>query len=684
MSVKETPYRLHNREELIKKIALAEKSLSIIGVTVFDLPWKKLIDGDIDEKSTKKYPKLSEKFFADSSVFQIRILRESENLIAQYALLSQGNSNSNGNSISRGNLTGVKEAVLKELKNSLMVYAKEHKIKDGLEPPEDVYKDELTKIANNKLRTHLLKVIESEKQTVQLVNKIRARITNYLSGETSLYFEKVAKEFGYDQKLFDGAAEFQRYVTELAQKIADAFSTIESLNGLNVNSVLEGLGDDRYNKKEGKIKYPIVPNPTDDNGFIIIGCSLEQKIQEVIASFRVDGNTPEIDDINYLLDSARIQAEKIASKEMSQKISEYSKDCAKTAQRLFIKDCYMPIPVHMIEIDNELYITHALTRFDAAQKFQYIGKIDSPELKYGELEPYRSYWITEFKNYYNRYFMESEGVQRYSTEETSKGDRKEVIDIFNESRVRVGTGPRDAFLSNMSIVKSVVWALIFDRKGRMLIHQRAMNAKDNRGLWDKSVGGHVSVDDLDTIEAVKREVTEELYTLENEGQGGHDKVKWHITNKNKIIYLGTWHTGRYPDFRGLNLNSDEYYAFSLNFLDINKKDFRTEIVTTERVLPSGETLKAKCFVDPYLCIVANDFDISKLQNSKYAMLTPNELRTCVKTGKIQIDKVSRCYDSNADEAEFKATSDLVYLVNSSLWDDVVTEFSKRIRDSFRG
>jgi hypothetical protein len=234
----------------------------------------------------------------------------------------------------------------------------------------------------------------------------------------------------------------------------------------------------------------------------------------------------------------------------------------------------------------------------------------------------------------------------------------------------------------MAIVKSVVWALIFDRQGNMLIHQRAVNAKDNRGLWDKSVGGHVGVEDLDTIEAVRREITEELYTLESEGQGSHDRIDWLITNKNKIIYLGDWKTGRYPDFKGLNLNSDEYYAFSLNYLDINKKNFRTEIIFTERVLPGGKIVRAKCFVDPYLCIVAEDFDIARLQNSKYAMLTPNELKTCVLSGKIKINKDTRYYDSSAETIEFKVTSDLAYLVNSSIWDDVVTEFSKRIRDSF--
>jgi hypothetical protein len=675
--------KAYTKDELLVRIGKATKSICIIGATVFDLPWKELIDGEITLSSgeVRKVDKLEDKFFSSSNDFQICILRESENLIAQYALLSQGKSADEGSSFSRGNFNGVRENVIKELKDELVAYAASKNIKNtGLEPPEDIYKKELTRIADDRVRTYLLNAIKEEDLFPQLTQKIKDGILSYLSGEVSLYWEQASKELGFGKAVIDGAAEFQHYVEGISQKIAAAFSEIESLKALDVTGVLKGLGD--ANCSDGEIKYPIKQNPKDKKDWIVIGKSLKAKIQEFIVSFRIDGDDSATRNANYRLDSVREQAEKIASEELAQKIAEYNKSGSNTAQRLFIKDCYMPIPVSLIKIDDELYITQALTKFDSVKKFQYVGKIDSPTWENDKTEPYRSYWITEFQNYYNCYFIDVNGVQKYSTEETLKGDRKEVIDIFNESRVRIGTGPRDAFLSNMAIVKSVVWALIFDRQGNMLIHQRAINAKDNRGLWDKSVGGHVSVEDLDTIEAVRREITEELYTLEKEGQGGHDKIDWLITNKNKIIYLGDWKTGRYPDFKGLNLNSDEYYAFSLNYLDINKKNFRTEIIFTERVLPGGKTVKAKCFVDPYLCIVAEDFDIATLQNSKYAMLTPNELKTCVLSGKIKINKDTRYYDSSVDTIDFKVTSDLAYLVNSSIWDDVVTEFSKRIRDGF--
>jgi len=669
----------YNKYDLLEKIGEAKKSLSVIGATVFDLPWDQLIDGTITPSNgkTKKITGLGEKFFSGSNNFQIHILRESENLIEQYALLSQGKSDDE--SSSRGNLNVVREKVVKGLKQGLISYAKSNDKKiTGIEPPEDIFKKRLAEIADDTARMEFLKEVEDKNLINHLSIKVKERIITYLSSEVSLYLEYMYKESKtYSKAVIEGATKFQQYIEELSEKIAAEFTTANSLKKLDIVSVLKGLGDTRC--ADGVIKYPV----KGEQIWITIGSSLKSKIQSEIISFKVSDNNSASSDINISLNFARENAEKIAVRAVEKEISEYNKCGTETTQRLFIKDCYMPIPISMMKIDDELYITHALTKFDSIVKFQYVGNINSPAWKDDKTEPYRSYWIKEFQDYYDSYFIDVGGVQKYSTEETSKGDRKEVIDTFNESRVRIGTGPRDAFLSNMGIVKLVVWALIFDRQGNMLIHQRATNAKDNRGLWDKSVGGHVSTEDLDTIEAVRREIAEELYTIENEGQGGHDEIEWMITNINKVVYLGEWKTRRYPDFKGLNLNSDEYYLFSLNYLDISKRNYRKEVIVTERVLPGGKTVKAKCFVDPYLCIMAEDFDIEKLQNSNFAMLTPNELKNCVNTKKIRINKETRYYDMSAEAADFNVTSDLLNLVNSQIWEDVVTVFSKDLRDCFK-
>ena len=81
-------------------------------------------------------------------------------------------------------------------------------------------------------------------------------------------------------------------------------------------------------------------------------------------------------------------------------------------------------------------------------------------------------------------------------------------------------------------------------------------------------------------------------------------------------------------------------------------------------------------------MVSEDFEIKSLQNSKYALLTPNELKRCVLRKKIKLNG-KREYDAeNGVEEEFNPTSDLAYLVESAIWDDIVTEFAKRIRETF--
>lgn len=659
--------RSYTKEQIVEKIKRARFNISMIGSIPFDLPWKDLKDILID------------KFKKDS--FSIHILRESETTIAQYALLTVSQEEEDYGNLSRGNLIGIKDKVIKELKEALSEATKGANI----EPPEDKFACELGEIFYREKRMYILKSYDihgcMDEFKKYMENNIRDIILNmkkkFLGHQE--FVTLVSEKISEDSEI---VSRFAKEVDEILNKAIN-----EKVYFFNNTKVLEKLeiegNEDLYVKFDNKGKPSVFLKITVEAEEISIIEEVELPVEKWIDDFLVA--LPK-DDVNYRLEADKIQAVKRATETRTKKLEEYQNDSEKK-QRLFVKNCYMPIPIPMIKIDDELFITMALTKFDNIGKFQYVGNVafnekdNVYEAKAGK-EGYQSLWIDEFVNYYQEYFINENGAQRYSTEETEEGNHKEVIDIFDENRSRIGIGPRDAFLSNMAIVKSVVWALIFDRKGRILIHQRAKNAKDNQGLWDKSVGGHVSTEDLDTIEAVKREITEELFTIEHEGQGGHDIVQWMITNKNKIIYLGDWKTARFPDLGALELSADEYYNFSLNYPDINKRDFRREIVITERLLPNGDTVKAKCFVDAYLCIVSEEFDIKKLQNSKYALLTPNELKRCVLRKSIRLNE-NREYDSEDGlEEEFNPTSDLAYLVESAIWDDVVTEFARRVKETF--
>lgn len=656
-----------SKEQLIRKVEKAKKDISMIGTIAFDLPWQDLEDA-LKEKFQKKD-------------FTIHILRESETTIAQYSLITLGQEDANVESLSRGNLSGIKDKLIKDLKTMLS------EVTGGknIEPPEDKYAEALGEVYYTEKRRYLL---ESYK-----IHGCGEAFQDYIK-------DCVAKALRNSKGAFLGDEKFLNFIetslnsTECFDRYNREFEAVRSRETSEKGSFLASIEtllkmDDKEMKER---KLEIVQKKGEKSLVLQLSVETEDICVKKQVSFDIDNWIEAFwmdethEDVNYRLKADKAQALRKASDLRQEKLEEYRNDSEKK-QRLFIRNCYMPIPIPMIKIDQELFITMALTKFDNISKFQYTGDIAIDEktgictAKEGR-EGYCSLWQQEFVNYYKEYFLNENGAQKYATEETVKGNRKEVIDIFDENRSRIGIGPRDAFLSNMAIVKSVVWALIFDRNGRVLIHQRKGNAKDNQGLWDKSVGGHVSTEDLDTVESIKREITEELFTIENEGQGGHDIVQWMVTNKNKIIYLGDWKTSRFPDLTALNLSKDEYYTFSLNYPDINKRDFRREIVVTERLLPNGDRVKAKCFVDAYLCIVSEDFDISKLKNSDYAMLTPNELKRCVLHKKIKINE-AREYDAeNGKEQEFLPTSDLAYLVESAIWDDIVTEFARRIKETF--
>lgn len=693
-----------NKAYLIDKIKKATNEICILSATAFDFNWDDLIDI------------LFEKF-KNYDNFTMKIIRESENLIAQYSLLS-GNQIEDGIAASRGNMNNIRNNVTKFKQELLKKINEEKNNVFNLEPVEDIKKNELKEVDAKTERDYILEVINE----TGCLYHFRVKLHDVIKSSCLLpTFNKKLSEFifiklnendiAFISVLNKVSEHFNKFVDTTINKISNIIVGLDRkcdqnelaendpLKEIKISSFFENLEE----FSNGKIMYSYdeVTNFVIELNFK----EIEKVIQNTVLTYFADYSVIEfyknkgiekkyknvdkyINEINYKL---RVQHQLVEKRKVyirEEKLNEFFND-PKVKQRLFIKDCYVPLPIPMIKIDDELYITQALTKFTGIDKFQCVGCINGPVNINGK--QYESRWADDFRKYYNKYFgvnsnvNDPDNIQKYMTEETEKGDRKEVIDIFNEKRVRIGSGPRDAFLANMSIVKSVVWALLFTRDGRMLIHQRSANAKDNRELWDKSVGGHVSVEDLDTIESAKREIAEELFTMELEGQGGHGQEQWTVTNKNKIIYLGDWKTQRFPDLNQLSMKSDEYYTFSLNYENIQNKDMRKEIIVTERVLPDGEIKKAKCFVDAYLSIVAEDFNIKKLYNSKFALLTPNELKSCVLQGKatFAIKDGVKVFDKNGESCEFKVTSDLKYLVNSDIWDDVVTEFSRRVKETFK-
>jgi len=323
-------------------------------------------------------------------------------------------------------------------------------------------------------------------------------------------------------------------------------------------------------------------------------------------------------------------------------------------QYFSLRTCYLQIPIPAVNIDDDYYIALPLTRFSTLNKFE---KIDETHT-----------WYNEFALYFKTYFDNPEGAKRFSTEETKKGNRLEIIQAFDEKRNPTGILPRDSFLDTVQ-VKLVVWALIFTRSGKLLIHKRKENAKDNQGMWDKSVGGHVAIDDVDTVKAVARELAEELYIQEASEQGDHGKITFVKVNSDKMIFLGEWLPDRRYTlpFEDVKSHKDEYYYFRMNY------PFSTTVKNSPRHLPNGDVQDVSVFADVYVCIAAENFDTDKLENSEYEVLELYELKDAFNSNIIT--------RKNGKTERFSASPDLRSIIRSSMWDDLAS-FSDYVKTYF--
>ena len=330
----------------------------------------------------------------------------------------------------------------------------------------------------------------------------------------------------------------------------------------------------------------------------------------------------------------------------------YDKD---EKQCFSLRTCYWCIPVPAINIDDDYYITFSLTKFCTQDKFEKITK--------------QHLWYDEFNKYFQAYFEVELGAKKYSTEITTKGNQKEVILMYNDKRHCLGQLPRLSFL-DITKSKLVIWGMIFTRDGKVLIHKRDDNAKDNRGMWDKSIGGHVDMeeDTVDTVKAAAREMLEELYKIEEEDQGQHSASEKKKINPDIPIFLGEWRDEmrqKLP-FKEIINNKDTIYFFRMNY------DFSKRSVDSPRVLPDGRELPVKCFVDMYIFIMGEDFNEDcnekRLQNSSYKLFALDELNDCY-LGE-DITYFNKKSDKEVTEI-FKATPDLKKIITGELWGELI-------------
>jgi len=320
----------------------------------------------------------------------------------------------------------------------------------------------------------------------------------------------------------------------------------------------------------------------------------------------------------------------------------------KKNKNIDIKICYIDIPIRIIICDNKIYTNNWIT---------------TPQIEY-KLVDKQSEEFDSISEFIKLISAENIGQKFTSPYWGKKNKPVETIELFDEDRIRRGIFPRSAFYDS-GFIKLVVWVFIFDRNGKMLIHKRSENAKDNRDMWDKSVGGHADyINDIDTSRTVPREVIEELKTNENV------ESNFLIPRDDNVIFLGEWKPNKRYDFPFL-----EVQKYQKNWVYF--KVPRNERTSSPRMLPDGTEKGNEVIADSYLFLLSDDkeSDVQEFKNSSYKLLFPSQIKNAIENSDQNIG------DPNFDGKVPKFTPDLRYAFKGKLRQEL-DSFSKSIRNFF--
>ena len=85
----------------------------------------------------------------------------------------------------------------------------------------------------------------------------------------------------------------------------------------------------------------------------------------------------------------------------------------------------------------------------------------------------------------------------------------EMFQLVDRNGRPTGQASRQECHGNPRLIHLVVHLHVFDPAGRLYLQKRSMRKDTNPGLWDTSVGGHVSAGEM-VEDALVREAREEL------------------------------------------------------------------------------------------------------------------------------------------------------------------------------
>ena len=192
----------------------------------------------------------------------------------------------------------------------------------------------------------------------------------------------------------------------------------------------------------------------------------------------------------------------------------------KVLQRVVVRQVNLRLPVNVIEVDGLLWWCITTNLFPSLDSYL---KVEQGSRFYADLKEFISFYVEPSKG----------GIYLSQPDE-------ELIELYDKQGYPRGIFPRACFYTT-AFERYSIWGFIFNRKGELLLHQRSQTARDGRGLWDKSIGGHVDLRDPSTYITAKRELVEELFLPEAEFS------KYVRADLGDIIHFGEWNPRKRPE-----------------------------------------------------------------------------------------------------------------------------------------
>jgi len=227
-------------------------------------------------------------------------------------------------------------------------------------------------------------------------------------------------------------------------------------------------------------------------------------------------------------------------------------------KRIDIRQVNLRLPVNIVESDGKIWC--CLITNSAADTDSYFSVDDNPKLK-AELLEFVDFYINPQKG----------GIYLSKPQE-------ELIQMYDKNGMPRGIFPRACFYTT-EFSRYSVWGFVFNRKGELLLHQRSMQTKDGRGLWDKSIGGHVDLLDSSTSITAERELVEEMFLPQAEF------TKYLRADLGDILHFGEWNLKKRPEraFRGAFAGLTESDWVMFRAVDISGEPLTVTRVSDRRI-----------------------------------------------------------------------------------------------------